>query len=102
MLSFLDYLGFKLTDEAKSHTHINICHAQTDCFIVSRLFNVARHTGRFKLGSKPAQIYIYIYTVRQEQHKDVACCFEQIQETITNKNKLYGFLPPITQTIQVR
>ena len=34
------------------------CHPQTDCFIVSRLFSVARHVGRLKLGSKPAQLYI--------------------------------------------
>ena len=25
-----------------------------DCFVVSQLFSVARHVGRLKLGSKPA------------------------------------------------
>ena len=28
------------------------------CFVVSQLFSVARHVGRSKLGSKPAQIYV--------------------------------------------
>ena len=30
------------------------CHLQTDCFVVSQLFSVARHRGRLKLGSKTA------------------------------------------------
>ena len=34
------------------------CHPQTDCFVVSQLFSVARHLGRSKLGSKPAQRYV--------------------------------------------
>ena len=34
------------------------CHPQTDCFVVSQLFSVARHVGRLKLGSKPTQLYI--------------------------------------------
>ena len=34
------------------------CHPQTDCFIVSQLFSVARHVRRLKLGSKPAQLYV--------------------------------------------
>ena len=34
------------------------CHPQTDSFIVSQLFSVARHTGRFKLSLKPAQLYV--------------------------------------------
>ena len=32
------------------------CHPQTDCFVVSQLFSVARHVGRLKLGSKPTQL----------------------------------------------
>ena len=32
-------------------------YISTDCFVVSQLFSVARHVGRLKLGSKPAQIY---------------------------------------------
>ena len=34
------------------------CCPQTDCFVVSQLFSVARHVGRFKLGLKPTQLYI--------------------------------------------
>ena len=34
------------------------CHLHTDCFVASQLFSVARHVGRLKLGSKPAQIYV--------------------------------------------
>ena len=42
------------------------CHPLTDCGVVSQLFTVARHVGVFKLGLKPAQLYvklsiIYIY-----------------------------------------
>ena len=33
-------------------------HIQTDCFIVSQLFSIARHVWRLKLGSKPAQLYV--------------------------------------------
>ena len=31
------------------------CHLQTDCFVLSELFSVARHAGRSKPGSKPVQ-----------------------------------------------
>ena len=33
------------------------CHPQTDCFVLSELFSVARHVGRSKPGSKPIQLY---------------------------------------------
>ena len=33
-------------------------HPQTDCFILSELFSVARHVRRFKPGSKPVQHYV--------------------------------------------
>ena len=33
-------------------------HPQTDCFVVSKLFSVARPVGRLKLGLKPAQLYV--------------------------------------------
>ena len=29
------------------------CHPQTDCFVLSELFSVARPAGRSKPGSKP-------------------------------------------------
>ena len=37
---------------------IYICHPQTDCFVLSELFSVARHAGRLKPGSKPVQLYV--------------------------------------------
>ena len=36
------------------YTYI-VCHPQTDCFVLSELFSVARHAGRSKPGSKPVQ-----------------------------------------------
>ena len=48
-----------------THTHTQIyiyiyiySHPQTDCFVVSQLFSVARHVGRLKLRSKPAYLYV--------------------------------------------
>ena len=32
------------------------CHPQTDCFVLSELFSVARHVGRSKPRSKPIQL----------------------------------------------
>ena len=34
------------------------CHPQTECFVLSELFSVARHVGRSKPGSKPIQLYV--------------------------------------------
>ncbi len=34
------------------------CHPQTDCFVLSQLFSVARHVERLKMGLKPAQLYV--------------------------------------------
>ena len=34
------------------------CHPQTDCFVLSELFIVARDAGRSKPGSKPVQLYV--------------------------------------------
>ena len=39
------------------YIYIYICHPQTDGFVLSEPFSVARHAGR----SKPDNIYIYIY-----------------------------------------
>ena len=39
------------------HTHI-YSHPQTHCFVESRLFSLARHLERLKMGSKPAQLYV--------------------------------------------
>ena len=34
------------------------CHPQTDCFVISELFSVARLVGQWKPGSIPMQFYI--------------------------------------------
>ena len=42
-------------------TYKYICiyyHPQAYCFVVSKLFNVVRHVGHLKLGSKPTQLYV--------------------------------------------
>ena len=43
------------------------CHSQTDCFVVSHLLSVARHVGRLKLGSKPAQLYVRLIIIQLSQ-----------------------------------
>ena len=43
------------------------CHPQTDCFVVSQLFSVAKHVGRLSLGSKPAQIYVRLSIIPLSQ-----------------------------------
>ena len=50
-ISFLDHKNI--------YIYIYIyCHPQTDCLVITQLFSVARHVGRLKLGSKPAQLYV--------------------------------------------
>ena len=43
------------------HIYIDIyiyCHPQTDYFVLSEHFSVARHVGRSKPGPKPVQLYV--------------------------------------------
>ena len=50
------------------YIYIYICsHPQTDCFVVSQLFYVARHVGHFKLGSKPARLYVRLSIIPLSQ-----------------------------------
>ena len=54
-------LSIKVLIQKSLKTYLIIliyCHPQTDCFIVSQLFSVARHIGHLKLGSKPTQLYV--------------------------------------------
>ena len=39
---------------------------------------------------------------RWELHKEVACCLEQILKRHLTKQRLHGYLPPISQSIQAR
>ena len=57
-----------------THTDIYIyiyiyiyCHPQTDCFVESQLFSVARPVGRLKLGWKPAQLYVRLSIIPLSQ-----------------------------------
>ena len=43
------------------------CHPQADSFVVSQLISVARHAGHFKLGLKPAQLYIRLSIIPLSQ-----------------------------------
>ena len=42
-------------------------HPQTDCFVVSQLFSVARHVCRLKLGSKPGKLYVRLSIIPLSQ-----------------------------------
>ena len=44
-----------------------VSHPQTDCFVVSQLFSVARHVGHLKLESKPAQLYVRLCIIPLSQ-----------------------------------
>ena len=49
------------------YIYIYICHPQTYCFVVSQLFSVARHVGRFKRGLKSAQHYVRLNIIPLSQ-----------------------------------
>ena len=61
-LPILKYIIILSLDLQQSSLYIYIyiyiyCYPHTDCFIVSQIFRVAKHTRCFKLGSKPGWIY---------------------------------------------
>ena len=61
VFNYVEFRSFKISEAIRLILYIYIyiyCHPQTDCFVVSQLFNVARHVGRLKLGSKTAQLYV--------------------------------------------
>ena len=88
-----------------SFLHVCVCiciyiyiysHPQTDCFVLSELFSVARHVGRLKLGSKPVQLYVRLsirllgqqaYHVGKGNYK--VLCREQQQQ----RPFVYIFIP---------
>ena len=47
------YNDIKITGNIYTYSHL-----QTDCFVLSELFSVARHAERSKPGSKPVQLYV--------------------------------------------
>ena len=48
-----------------NYIYINL---QTDRFVVSQLFSVARPVGRYKLGLKPTQLYVRLSFIPLSQH----------------------------------
>ena len=48
-------------------------HPQTDCFVLSELFSVARHVGRSKPGSKHTQLYVRLSLRPLGQLADYVC-----------------------------
>ena len=54
----------------KTYIYIDYCHPQTDYFVLSELFSVARHVGRSKPGSKPIQIYVRLNLRPRDRQAD--------------------------------
>ena len=82
-----------------THTYIYIyiyiyCHPQTDCFIVLQLFSVARHVGRLKLGSKPAQLYLRlsIRPLSQQTYHVNLGNYKVLCSNISSSVRLFTFL----------
>ena len=55
--SYTEFLGWEFHKNITISLYI-YSHPQTDCFVLSELFSVARHVGRSKPGSKPIQLYV--------------------------------------------
>ena len=63
--------GYTVTHARTLYIYIYIyiySHLQRDCFVVSQRTNVARHAGRFKLGSKPAQLNVKLSIIPLSHH----------------------------------
>ena len=58
------------------------------CSYVSTIVRL-RHLGSKETPGEKARL-----------QKDAACCYEQILEATPTKQQMYGYLPPILQTIQ--
>ena len=64
------YYQLKCPYEKSLETYLMIlvyCHPQTDCFIVSQLFSVARHIGHLKQGSQPTKLYVRLSIILLNQ-----------------------------------
>ena len=66
------------------------CHPQTDCFILSELFSVARHAGRSKPGWKPIQL-IYIYMKEKTPWYNGTCAVYRYSERVQTLVTLWHF-----------
>ena len=72
-------------------------HPQTDCFILSELFSVARHAGRSKPGSKPIQLYVRLSLRSLGQQAYHVWQRELLRYLYSNSSsiRLFTFLYPI-------
>ena len=72
------------------------CHPQSDCFVLSELFSVARHVGRSKPGSKPIQLYFRLSLKPLGQQAYHVWLREFLKVLRSNSSsRLFTFLYPI-------
>ena len=74
------------------------CHPQTDCFVLSELFSVARHTRCSKPGSKPIHLYVRLNLRPIGQQTDHVWLREILRYLWSNSSSvhLFTFLYPIS------
>ena len=68
-------------------------HPLTCCFVVSQLFSVSRHLGHFKLGLKPAQLYVRL-SIIPPSHQSTYVSSEIIRHHVWGA-VYYSFKTPI-------
>ena len=83
-----------------THTHTHTCthiysHPQTDCFVLSELFSVARHVGRSKPVSKPIQLYVRLSLRPLGQQEYHVREFLRYSCSNSSSVRLFTFLCPI-------
>ena len=79
-------------------TYIYIyCHPQTDCFVLSELFSVARHVECSKLGSKSIHLYVRlsIRPLGQQAYRVDYGNYEVLYSNSCSSVCLFTFLYPI-------
>ena len=73
------------------------CYTQTDCFVLSELFSVARHEGRSKSGSKPIQLYVRLSLRPLGQQADYVGKGNFLRYSCSNSSsvRLFTFFYPV-------
>ena len=91
------------THNTHTHTHTYIyiyiythkyCHPETDCFVLSELFSVARHAGRSKPGSKPTQLYVRL-SLRQFGQQAYHVCLRELLRYLCSNSSSVRLLCPL-------